>query len=339
MPPDTIYIPGVTGPLPQVDTFIKDTGIDSAAIMEYLQRHVDSLGRFTMQEKINDGPQFLFPQWQMFLFVLLVLVGSAYFYIIRPASAKKKKTGNFFVDDSAGDVVIEIKYDQWLSKYNPYYNSLPAELKKRFLQRTVEFRESKEFRYHFMQPEEHIPVLISGAAVQLTFGLGYFLIEYFSVINIVKKEYSISQYEGILEGHVSNLSISISWRNFIADYENYTDSENVGLHEMAHAISFDVFHGNNENNSSTLTRRFKEYIHEAGPVFKELRRGKNQILDDYGAINVEEFWAVSIETFFENPAEFREKMPGLYDAICELLNQDPLSNEKIIDKRLAGLAN
>jgi Mlc titration factor MtfA (ptsG expression regulator) len=203
------------------------------------------------------------------------------------------------------------------------------------------FKESKEFRYHFMQPEEYIPVLISGAAVQLTFGLKHFLIEYFPVINVIKREYSYSGGHKIVEGHVQvdNRSINISWNNFIQDYEDYADSQNVGLHELAHAISFDFLYGFHENRHPHYEDGLKEYIQVAAPVFKELRQGKSHFLDDYGALNVEEFWAVSIETFFENPVEFREKMAGLYDAICDLLNQDPLKNEKIIDRSLAGLAD
>jgi Mlc titration factor MtfA (ptsG expression regulator) len=284
-------------------------------------------------------PQFLFPQWEMFLFVLLVVIVSAFFYIIKPASADKRKIRDILKDDSAGKAVMEIQYDQWLSRYNPYYHSLPDDLKKRFLKRTIAFRLSKEFHYHFLQEEEYIPVVISGAAVQLTFGLRNFLIEYFTVINVIKKEYLVPGRDEILEGHVRAHSINFSWSSFLEGYENYSDAENVGLHEMAHTISFDFLYGNHENRNMAFINRFHEYIHEARPVFKELRQGKNDILDEYGRLNVEEFWAVSIETFFENALVFKDKMPALYHAICEVLNQDPLREEKIIDKKLAGLAN
>jgi Mlc titration factor MtfA (ptsG expression regulator) len=192
-----------------------------------------------------------------------------------------------------------------------------------------------------MQPEEYIPVLISGAAVQLTFGLKKFLIGFFPVINIIQKAYSVSGDDKILEGHVrvDNQSINISWDNFIADYKDYTDSENVGLHEMAHAISYDFLYGYQENRNAAFNTRFKEYVQEAAPVFKELRQGKIDLLDDYGSLNVEEFWAVSIETFFENPQEFKAKMPGFYAAMSKVLNQDPMRPEKITDPDLAGLAN
>lgn len=324
--------------MPPGDTIILNS-LDQ--LPDSLRHIVDSLLELRSYQLPGEEkrPRFLFPQWEIFLFILLLAWASAYFYIIRPAAAKRRKAKEIQDVNSADGAVAEIQYDQWLGKHNPYYASLTDDLKKRFIQRAIEFRQSKEFRYHYMQPESHIPVLISGAAVQLTFGLKHFLIEYFPVINVVKSEYSYSGGYKIVEGHVQvdNRSINISWSSFIQDYEDYTDSQNVGLHELAHAISFDFLYGFHENKHPHYEEGLKDYIQVAAPVFKELRQGKPHFLDDYGALNVEEFWAVSIETFFESSVEFRNRMPGLYQAICELLNQDPLRNDKIINKHLAGL--
>ena len=41
--------------------------------------------------------------------------------------------------------------------------------------------------------------------------------------------------------------------------------------------------------------------------------------------NLHEFWAVSVEAFFENPKGLKENMPDLYEALCRVLNQDPLN--------------
>jgi Mlc titration factor MtfA (ptsG expression regulator) len=305
-------------------------------------RHIaDSLMGLHSQ-LLPDGekkPIFPIPQWEVFLIILIIVLASAYFYIIKPASANKKKVREILKEGSPEKAILEIQYDHWLSKYNPYYNSLPDKLRKRFLRRTIEFRLSKEFHFHFLKEEEYMSVVISGAAVQLTFGLKHFLIEYFNIINVVQKEYKIPGHDEIFEGHVTGYSINISWNNFLEGYENYSDSDNVGLHELAHAISFDIFNGNNENDSERLRKRLHEYVYEASPVFKELQQGKRHELDDYAATNFEEFWAVSVETFFESSEEFRNKMPGLYQAICDLLNQDPLLPDKIINKSMAGLAN
>ena len=41
--------------------------------------------------------------------------------------------------------------------------------------------------------------------------------------------------------------------------------------------------------------------------------------------NYQEFWAESIEVFFENPAKMMKVFPELYDALGKVLNQDPLN--------------
>jgi Mlc titration factor MtfA (ptsG expression regulator) len=37
-----------------------------------------------------------------------------------------------------------------------------------------------------------------------------------------------------------------------------------------------------------------------------------------------------VEAFFELPEELKKNLPQLYDALCDVLNQDPLAQDKII---------
>ena len=234
---------------------------------------------------------------------------------------------------------MNFEYDGVLKKYNPYYAALSLDDKQRFLLRTVEFMQAKEFRYHSMQEEAYIPVLISGAAVQITFGLKNFLMDYFPIIHIIKKEYVLEMDKETYYGHVSRTGIYISWNHFLEGFADYTDSMNVGLHEMAHAISFDIFLGQQDRHDFAFKKRLKDFVEEGKPVFRAMRQGASHLLDDYGATNFDEFWAVCVETFFENPLEFNRNMPDLYISIVELLNQDPLKPGKIINRNLAGLVN
>jgi MtfA peptidase len=229
-------------------------------------------------------------------------------------------------------------YDEWLSKYNPYYKGLSPEMRQRFLLRTIEFAQVKEFRFHEIEEQDYMLILISGAAVQMTFGLKNYLMDYFPVIHVIRKEYTLHQDNETYFGHVSRNGIYISWNHFLAGYEDYTDSVNVGLHEMAHAVSYDVFLGMQNRDDRKFKQRLQEFRLEGGPIFRALRQGDSHILDDYAATNFDEFWAVCVETFFENPEELRDEEPGLYQSICDLLNQDPTSTYKIIDKKIAGIS-
>ena len=70
---------------------------------------------------------------------------------------------------------------------------------------------------------------------------------------------------------------------------------------------------------------FSKYTQQYAPALIEVLLNRRSFLRSYALINFEEFWAVSVEAFFELPAELKKLMPKIYDALCELLNQDPLA--------------
>ena len=255
-------------------------------------------------------------------------------------SVVKEKLGLFrrrIIPEGAAIVAEkEIHYDKWLQDYNPYYASLSPELKQRFLTRVIQFIQSKEFRFHSIEPDEKITVLISGAAVQLTFGLKNFLIDYYPVINVIKKEYVLKMDNETYYGHVSHSGIYISWKHFQQGYEDYSDSVNVGLHEMAHALSFDAYLGYEDIHDRSFKERLQEFTEDGVPIFRALKKVTSHVLDEYATTNFDEFWAVSVETFFENPELFKHNLPELYQEMCDALNQDPLLPGKIINPYIAG---
>jgi len=223
----------------------------------------------------------------------------------------------------------EVVLDNILHLYNPYYKSLSAESRDRFMKRTIEFMGSKDFQYKDVEPDDVMPLFISGAAVQLTFGLQHYKLDYFKTIYVLRDNYRYGLFNTPFEGHVSDDGIYLSWNNFIKQYNNYSDGQNVGLHELAHAltyVNFNAQYGVDEE----FHDKFKDFSKVARPVFESMQAGESNLLDKYAATNYDEFWAVCVETFFERAEEFRKQLPGLYFALCHLLNQDPLTQRKII---------
>ncbi len=284
------------------------------------------------KDRQSDTSGFLFPLL-MLVFLIATIAGKKWENPFGISRKRRKKLATVAVDTKG------VQYDSWLCRYNPYYKSLSTADKKFFLHRTTEFMQAKEFRFHSMVEEEYIPVLISGAAVQMTFGMKNYLLDYFPVIHIIRKEYTLNIDKETYYGHVSRSGIYISWNSFLEGYEDYADSVNVGLHEMAHAVSYDVFLGQQDRHDADFKQRLQGFVMQAKPVFRAMRKGASHILDDYAITNFDEFWAVCIETYFENGEEFQRTMPDLYLSVCDLLNQNPLKPEKIINRELAGLAN
>jgi len=221
-------------------------------------------------------------------------------------------------------------FDRILSQYNPYYKSLDDTVRDRFLRRVLNFMEDKEFEYIDLEKEERMPLLISAAAVQLTFGLEHYLLDYFKTIYILRENYRFGLYNMPFEGHVSEDGIYLSWANFIREFTDYSDGQNVGLHEMAHALTYVNFTVE-EGKDDTFHDKFTDFSEVARPIFERMQAGESNLLDPYAATNYQEFWAVSIETFFERAHAFKKQLPELYSSLCGLLNQDPLTARKIID--------
>lgn len=130
MPPDTTYIPGVTGPPPPLDSF----ELLQLQLREAYHIHLDSVGQsyqITLEEQkkgMTAGEEL-----GLFLIVFFIIATSAFFYIIKPAWDAKKKRKEKYRLDKESRTETEARYDQWLSRYNPYYATLPVELKKRFI--------------------------------------------------------------------------------------------------------------------------------------------------------------------------------------------------------------
>lgn len=214
-------------------------------------------------------------------------------------------------------------YHQVISANFLYYNRLPAEEQQKFLFRTFLFRHSH--RFHYVEIEEHdeMPILISAVAVQLTLGLDHFLLNYFRNIYVLREDYQYGYYSMPFMGHVDHSGIYLSWDNFRKGIRQMTANSNLGLHEMAHALAYVNFVSETEEDKH-FKKEFHQFSKVARPIFNEMQKGRSTLLGDYAASNYNEFWAVSVEVFFENPVNLRRELPDLYEAMRKLLRQDPL---------------
>ncbi|HNR16391.1 MAG TPA: zinc-dependent peptidase [Chitinophagaceae bacterium] len=318
-PPDTTYIPGQTGPPPLTGDPYIDSVVQTYWTGDEVTKSENKEGGLSAAE--------VFFMLLMGVFFVMINKGAEIFPGIIGKRRLASKIKKMYTADGT-------KYHKWLLSFNPYYKSLPEGVKHRFLERTLHFVSEKQFKFHYMEPAEHIPVLIAGAAVQLTFGLKNYMLDHYPVIHVIRKEYERKADRETYYGHVSRSGIYISWSHFLAGYSDYSDSENVGLHEMAHALQFDAYLGLEDVHDRNFKERLNAFSDEGRPIFRAMRKGASHLLDDYATTNFDEFWAVSVETFFENPVIFKDRLPGLYQEISELLNQDPLLEYKVVDPDL-----
>jgi len=205
-------------------------------------------------------------------------------------------------------IAAETFYHSVVSRHLKYYNRLSLEEQRKFLFRTYVFQHSKNFHYIEVEQNPEMPILVSAAAVQLTFGLEKFKLNYFDDIFILRDDYHYGFYSRPFMGHVDQTGIYLSWDNFMRGITGQTPNCNVGLHEMAHALTYVNFTVQ-EGRDTSFHDKFKDFSAIARPVFERMQAGETTILDPYAATNYQEFWAVCIETFFERSTSFRRQLP------------------------------
>ena len=236
---------------------------------------------------------------------------------------------------------------QVLKRYSTYYRNLDEPAKRVFEYRVEVFLNSIEFKtLGAIRLKSEIEFLIASGFVQITFGRDLYILSHFKRIIITPKEYGYTGFKEKLLGHVdySRRLITLSWANTKHGFLIADDAHNVVLHEMAHALEFEyrkrikmVKHLDRRSLPlALLVSRIveKSYYFLDNDVYekwlklgvtqlKDIRAGKQVFLKAYAAKNIHEYFACSIEAFFEQSEQMKEIIPELFDTLVLLLGQDP----------------
>lgn len=213
-------------------------------------------------------------------------------------------------------------YRDILQKYFPYYQKLSPSGKARFELKVCNFICGKQFIPRNVEAVTiEAKVLIAAAAVQLTFGLPHVYLRHFRRILIYPDNYYSSITRRYHKGEVNPRFgiIVLSWQAFIDGYINPTDSINLGLHEMAHALRLEHLLRGDESGllSEEDLRAFDDWA-------TRVCSSDNTFFRPYACVNEHEFFSVAVENFFERSTDFRSALPELYAIMTRLLKQDPL---------------
>lgn len=259
------------------------------------------------------------------------------YYTIRSARVARKGSKIEYIDPP-GLMAYEIDFEEndavyfrelvnTLKKDFPFYNRLGENERRKFATRTFQIRKSKNFygMESFTIEAKH-EIIISATLAKLTFGISNrFELPMFEMIQIYPEVF----YSKLLDTNVKGLTIGngrifLSWKDFESGMADHDDKIHVGLHEFAHAmmIEFDHFR---------YVEPWKIWMSHANQIMLEVRQNENHFFRKYGGTNIHEFWAVTIETFFEQPKEFRTQYQSLYDATSAILNQDPCARMEIFE--------
>jgi Mlc titration factor MtfA (ptsG expression regulator) len=121
-------------------------------------------------------------------------------------------------------------------------------------------------------------------------------------------------------------TVVLAWDAVRSGAADAADGKNVVLHEFAHQLDFENFAADGAPALPTREQQIS-WQEVMRAEFASLRAadesGIPTLLNSYGAIDPAEFFAVSVEAFFERPHALRVHHPKLYAELRKYFNQDP----------------
>jgi Mlc titration factor MtfA (ptsG expression regulator) len=120
--------------------------------------------------------------------------------------------------------------------------------------------------------------------------------------------------------------VVLAWDSVRAGAADAGDGSNVVFHEFAHQLDQEA--GSSDGvplleHPSTYRAWGRVLEQELARLRTDTERGRPSVLDEYGATDRAEFFAVATEAFFERPHALRERHPALYEELRRFFGQDP----------------
>lgn len=123
-------------------------------------------------------------------------------------------------------------------------------------------------------------------------------------------------------------AVVLSWDSVLRARGDPRTCHNVVLHEFAHQLDSSWGKGD----STPILQNPSAYVAWARVLQKEydtlrlqVGRRRYTLMDEYGATNPAEFFAVATECFFQHPREMLNEHPELYQELRAFYQQDPAS--------------
>ncbi|HDO25272.1 MAG TPA: zinc-dependent peptidase [Nitrospirae bacterium] len=122
-------------------------------------------------------------------------------------------------------------------------------------------------------------------------------------------------------------SVVLAWDHVKQGAVNSKNGHNVVLHEFAHQLDQE----DGISDGAPILEKRSSYATWARIMNREyeqlrfnMEHHKKSVMDDYGATNPAEFFAVATETFFEKPEQLKKKEPDLYAELKSFYKVDPI---------------
>ncbi|MFZ5973404.1 MAG: zinc-dependent peptidase [Bacteroidota bacterium] len=213
-----------------------------------------------------------------------------------------------------------------LRRYFPFYRHFSFRRKRKFETRVKSFLNSFDYQLRGnMRLTPEVRAILGGTAARISMYLPEMCFNYYNVIvlypSVYRSKFTGRKHKG--EVNPGARIIVFSWEAVMEGINRSDDGLNLLLHEYAHALYFE--HMLMKADYEVFNEEaYNRVMAQAEIEIEKIRRDEPHLLRKYAATNMEEFFAVAVENFFERSAEFKKGLPELYGTLVLLFRQDPL---------------
>ena len=252
-----------------------------------------------------------------------------------------QKIRALFLGETGAEAVFKEEWRELLVANLPLYSRMPDDLRQRLHERIARFISSTRFEgCNGLELTEGMVLTVAGQASILVLNREGEPYPELRTVYLYPSTFSSVQKRrdalGIVtEEEVHRLgeswetgTVILAWDSVEQGARNVFDARNVTFHEFAHQLDHEdgATDGAPGLPSREAYRSWARVFRENYEDFLEkVDAGKRTLIDEYGATNPAEFFAVATETFFEKPRQMFRLRPELYDELKDYYGVDPQS--------------
>lgn len=262
------------------------------------------------------------------VFLVLVVV---FFVVWRIYKRLKRK--------AAIEAPFPLEWTEILQNNYPVYQKLPPDLKDNLHQKIQTFLFDKLFEGCGGQEiTDEIRVMIAAQACMLIVNRDVECYPRLRTVLVYPTTYVAKEKESFNRDKTSNSvrlgeswtigTVVLAWDSVKKDAFKMDDGHNVTMHEFAHQLDQEDGYGDGIpvlGHYSAYSLWAEIFLEEFERLKQKTLQGKDDILDQYGATNPAEFFAVATETFFERPEQLSKAHPGLFKELEAYYQINPLT--------------
>lgn len=215
-------------------------------------------------------------------------------------------------------------FHRFLNYRYKYYTQLAWKDKMHFLRLVRDHYEYFEFVPRQMKLTRAMKAIICSGAAQLVLRLPPESLTFWKRVIVYPTDYESKITRMRHKGEVNPglRTIVFSWTGIMQGLDRLDDGLNLLLHEFAHALWLE--HKITQEQYHVLNAPLiEEFERLAYSEMEQLKANEAHFFRRYAFENMEEFFAVAVENFFERPEQFKAELPHFFHVLSQLFLQMP----------------